>query len=142
LSHRDHHGQRVPWWYPSEIRDGTIKGWRLVIDYRLGNAITVRFQYPMPRIDDVLDSVGGARFFSSCDLTSGFWQLWLTDSDVPKTSFRTPTGLYQWRVLPMGLSNSPAVFQRTMSKVFPTGVYKTRWHQDHGTEQLHPGVHG
>jgi transposase InsO family protein len=104
----------VPKWNP----DGTIKGWRLVIDYRLVNAITVRFQYPMPRIDDVLDSVGGARFFSSCDLTSGFWQLRLTDSDVPKTAFRTPTGLYQWRVLPMGLSNSPAVFQRTMSEVF------------------------
>jgi hypothetical protein len=104
----------VPKWNP----DGTVKGWRLVIDYRLINAITVRFQYPMPRIDDVLDSVGGAKFFSSCDLTSGFWQLRLTDSDVPKTAFRTPTGLYQWRVLPMGLSNSPAVFQRTMSEVF------------------------
>jgi hypothetical protein len=104
----------VPKWKP----DGTVKGWRLVIDYRLVNAITVRFQYPMPRIDDVLDSVGGAKFFSSCDLTSGFWQLRLADSDVPKTAFRTPTGLYQWRVLPMGLSNSPAVFQRTMSEVF------------------------
>jgi hypothetical protein len=104
----------VPKWNP----DGTVKGWRLVIDYRLVNAITVRFQYPMPRIDDVFDSVGGAKFFSSCDLTSGFWQLRLTDSDVPKTAFQTPTRLYQWRVLPMGLSNSPAVFQRTMSEVF------------------------
>jgi hypothetical protein len=104
----------VPKWNP----DGTIKGWRLVIDYMLVNAITFRFQYPMPCIDNVLDSVGGARFFSSCDLTSGFWQLRLTDTDVPKTAFRTPTGLYQWRVLPMGLSNSPAVFQRTMPEVF------------------------
>jgi hypothetical protein len=90
----------------------------LVINYRLVNAITIHFQYPMPRIDDVLDSVGGARFFLSCDLTSGFWQLRLTDTDVPKTAFRTPTGLYQWRVLPMGFSNSHVVFQRAVSEVF------------------------
>jgi hypothetical protein len=103
---------------PKYNPDGTIKGWRLVIDYRLLNAITIKYQYPMPRIDDVLDSINGARFFSSCDATWGFWQLRLHPEDIKKTAFRTPSGLYQWRVLPMGLSNSPAVFQRTMASFF------------------------
>jgi hypothetical protein len=108
----------VPKWRP----DGTIKGWRLVIDYRMLNSITVKFQFPMPRIDDVMDSLNGALFYSSCDATHGFWQLQLHPSDVPKTAFRTPAGLYQWRVLPMGLSNSPAVFQRTMASFFQKEV--------------------
>jgi Reverse transcriptase (RNA-dependent DNA polymerase)/RNase H-like domain found in reverse transcriptase/Retroviral aspartyl protease len=103
---------------PKYNPDGTIKGWRMVIDYRLLNAITVKYQFPMPRIDDVLDSLNGAKYFSACDATWGFWQLRLMPSDVPKTAFKTPSGLYQWRVLPFGLSNSPAIFQRTMSSFF------------------------
>jgi len=103
---------------PKYNPDGSIKAWRMVIDYRLLNTITVKFQFPMPRIDDVLDSVNGAIYYSSCDATWGFWQIRLHPSDIPKTAFRTPTGLYQWRVLPFGLSNSPAVFQRTMSSFF------------------------
>jgi hypothetical protein len=86
------------------------------------NAITVKFQFPMPRIDDVMDSLNGALFYSSCDATHGFWQLQLHPNDIPKTAFRTPTWLYQWRVLPMGLSNSPAVFQRTMASFFQKEV--------------------
>ena len=103
---------------PKYNPDGSIKGWRMVIDYRLLNAITVKFQFPMPRVDDIMDSLNGAKFFSACDATWGFWQLRLHPSDVPKTAFKTPSGLYQWRVLPFGLSNSPAVFQRTMSSFF------------------------
>jgi hypothetical protein len=107
---------------PKYRPDGSVKGWRLVIDYRMLNAITVKYQFPMPRIDDVMDSLDGALFYSSCDATHGFWQLRLHDSDIPKTAFRTPAGLYQWRVLPMGLSNSPAVFQRTMASFFQKEV--------------------
>ena len=103
---------------PKYLPDGSIKGWRLVIDYRLLNMVTIKYQFPMPRIDDVIDSVNGAKYFSSCDATWGFWQIKLHPSDKPKTAFRTPSGLYQWRVLPMGLSNSPAIFQRTMSSFF------------------------
>jgi len=103
---------------PKYNPDGSIKGWRMVIDYRLLNAITVKFQFPMPRVDDIMDSLNGAKYFSACDATWGFWQLRLHPNDVPKTAFRTPSGLYQWRVLPFGLSNSPAVFQRTMSSFF------------------------
>jgi hypothetical protein len=107
---------------PKYKPDGSVKGWRLVIDYRMLNAITIKYQFPMPRIDDVMDSLDGAMFYSSCDATHGFWQLRLHPSDVPKTAFRTPAGLYQWRVLPMGLSNSPAVFQRTMASFFQKEV--------------------
>ena len=103
---------------PKYAPDGSVKGYRMVIHYRLLNAITIKFQFPMPRVDDVLDSVNGAQFFSSCDATSGFWQLRLHPSDVPKTAFCTPFGMYQWRVLPQGLTNSPAVFQRTMASFF------------------------
>ncbi len=60
------------------------------------------------------------RYFSACDATWGFWQIKLHQSDKPKTAFCTPSGLYQWRVLPVGLSNSPAIFQRTMSSFFLT----------------------
>jgi hypothetical protein len=107
---------------PKYKPDGSVKGWRLVIDYRMLNAITIKYQFPMPRIDDVMDSLDGAMFYSSCDATHGFWQLMLHPNDVPKTAFRTPAGLYQWRVLPMGLSNSPAVFQRTMASFFQKEV--------------------
>jgi len=61
----------VPKYNPDKI----VKGWRMVINYRLLNAMTVRFQFPMPRMDDVLDAVGGCKYFSSCDATWGFWQL-------------------------------------------------------------------
>jgi hypothetical protein len=85
---------------PKYRPDGSVKGWRLVIDYRMLNTITVKFQFPMPRIDDVMDSLNGAMFYSSCDATHGFWQLQLHPSDIPKTAFRTPACLYQWRVSP------------------------------------------
>jgi hypothetical protein len=98
--------------------DETIKGWRLVIDYRLLNATSIKWQHTVPRIDDVLDSISGAWFFSSCDAAWGFWQLRLQPEDIKKTTFRTPSLLYQRRVLPMGLSNSPAVFQQTMASFF------------------------
>ena len=103
---------------PKYNPDNTIKGWRMVIDYRMLNAVTIKYQFPMPRVGDVLDSVNGAQHFSAMDATSGFWQMRLHPDDVPKTAFRTPSGLYQWRVLPQGLSNSPAVFQRNMASFF------------------------
>ncbi len=103
---------------PKYNADGSIKSWRMVIDYRMLNNITIKYQFPMPRVDDVLDSLNGAQYFSSCDATWGFWQLRLHPDDIAKTAFRTPSGLYQWRVLPFGLANSPAVFQRTMASFF------------------------
>ena len=94
------------------------KGLRLCIDYRLLNKQTVRNSFPIPRIDDLVDQLGQAKVFSSLDLTSGYWQCRLSPSDCPKTAFRTPFGLFQWKVAPMGLSNSPARFQSVMNRIF------------------------
>ena len=77
-------------------KDGSL---RMCIDYRALNKVTVKNRYPLPRIDDLLDSLGGATVFSSLDLQQGYHQLRIREEDVPKTVFRTPIGHYQWRVL-------------------------------------------
>ena len=69
-------------------------------------------------LDDLLDAARGAQFFSCCDMASGYYQLRIAEADIPKTSFASPLGSFAWTVLPMGLTNSPASFQRTMNKVF------------------------
>ena len=98
--------------------------WRFCVDFRALNAVTVKNGHPLPRIDDLLDKLQGARYFTSMDLLQGFWQLPLLDSDKPKTAFKTAFGHYQFRVVPMGLSNSPSVFQRVMNKVFAKQLNK------------------
>lgn len=90
---------------------------RLVIDYRMLNDITVKNKYPLPRIDDLLDRLHGAKYFSKVDLASGFYQVPLKEEDRPKTAFRTRFGSYEFKVMPMGLCNSPSTFQRLMDVV-------------------------
>ena len=75
-------------------------------------------RYPLPRIDDILDSLGGAKYFTSLDRASGYHQIRISPEDVPKTAFRTPMGHFQWRVLSMGLTNAPSTFQQLMNKYF------------------------
>ena len=91
-------------------------GLRMVLDYRALNKITIKNRYPIPRIDDLLDQLQGSKCWSSADLMSGYWQLRIDESDVPKTAFKTHIGLYQWKVLPMGISNGPSAFVTAMSK--------------------------
>ena len=93
-------------------KDGTQ---RMCVDYRGLNKITVPNRYPLPRVDDLLDKLQGAKVFSSLDLLSGYHQTRLTDSDVPKTAFRTPFGLFEYKVMPFGLTNAPSVFMATMN---------------------------
>lgn len=95
--------------------DGSL---RMVIDYRSLNKITVKDKYPIPRIDDLIDQLRGAKVFSALDLTQGYYQLRIAPEDVHKTAFTTPIGLYEYKVLPMGLSNSVSYFQRAMNTIF------------------------
>ena len=102
-------------------KDGSL---RMCVDYRALNAITIKNRYPLPRIEDLFDSLQGAKIFSSLDLQSGYHQLRIAPEDVPKTAFKTPVGTYQFLVLSFGLTNSPAVFMKAMNDIFRDCVGK------------------
>ena len=95
-------------------KDGSL---RLCIDYRKLNKVTMQDAYPLPRIDETIDSLHGCNLFSSFDLANGYWQLALDNEDKCKSAFTTPLGLYEFNVLPMGVCKGPATFQRAMEHV-------------------------
>ncbi|UYV70043.1 K02A2.6-like, partial [Cordylochernes scorpioides] len=106
-----------PWSFPVVLVKKKDGSWRFCIDYRKLNKVTKKDVYPLPRNDDVLDSLTGAKFFSSMDLRTGYWQIEIDEEDREKTAFITPDGLYEFRVMPFGLCNAPATFERMMDKL-------------------------
>ena len=93
-------------------------GIRICIDYRKLNSRTRIDPYPMPRIYDILDQIGQANFITTLDLVCGYWQVPVEETDNPKTAFTTPLGLFQFQVMPFGLTGALATFQRLMDSVF------------------------
>lgn len=103
-------------------RDGSV---RFCVDFRNQNEKTVKDAYPLPRIDDTLDTLSGAKWFSCVDLASGYWQVKVANEDKHKTAFSTHKGLYQFTVMPMGMCNSPATFSRLMNTI----LGNLQWHR-------------
>ena len=106
-----------PWSSPVVLvkkKDGTT---RFCVDFRKVNQVTKKDAQPLPRIDDTLDALGSAQWFSTLDLASGYWQVKVDPADREKTAFATQHGLYQFRVMPFGLCNAPGTFQRLMERV-------------------------
>ena len=107
-----------PWGAPVLFAKKKDKTLRLCIDYRQLNRVTIKNRYPLPRIDDLFDQLRGARVYSKIDLRTGYHQLRVRETDIPKIAFRTRYGHFEFTVMPFGLTNAPTAFMDLMHMVF------------------------
>lgn len=113
------------WVVPKKIDSSGKQKYRLVIDYRKLNEVTVGDKYPLPNIADLLDQLGKCSYFSTIDLASGFHQIEVNKPDIPKTAFSVENGHYQFLRMPFGLTGAPSTFQRIMDNIM-TGIQNER----------------
>ncbi|CAB4022565.1 Retrovirus-related Pol poly from transposon, partial, partial [Paramuricea clavata] len=106
-----------PWSSPIVLAPKKDGDYRFCVDFRRVNLVTKKDAHPMPRIDEILDQLGGARYFSTLDLASGYWQVPLREEDMEKTAFSVGANHYEFTVMPFGLTNAPATFQRMMGNI-------------------------
>lgn len=112
------------WIVPKKLDASGKRKWRLVVDYRKLNDKTIEDKYPLPRIEEILDSLGKCCYFTTLDLAQGFHQIEVEPESIEKTAFSVNNGHYEYVRMPFGLKNAPATFQRVMDNIFKEYLYK------------------